>query len=762
MAGEAIEDVLTREQLKIFAKKTGRVALDELIKVGKEEFIKDNDRKQEDLNKRMDNFARNLNEKYRQNTTLYKEERNIQNKNKIEDRAGLTNAYRSPSGIYRTGNTLYISGTGGKDGDLNQDIWDDLIHLPTRNAHNTQKYKDVMEALKQNPDVSRLVGHSLSSAVINKINEEQPNRFATTTYATPTIKRRRKGKQDPRRLDLRNPNDIISMLDGYAETSDFEDWNALVAHTYKNFEELNFGLPQTAQFITDRRQVNYFPSGASIYSPKDNKNIRFYISGDANQYLDLSSVRLFATLQNRNGDRAKFLRPLGGLHAFFNRYRATVAGQMVQDIVEYNRHCELYKAFKSKEVNDMDDIEFSANPSWDSDYHKYANGLDNFLQLDSIEDGRVVGDPDKATSGKTSGAGTNGDPKAVINGYSDGDHNEWGRLGSRPTRHTLSGISGANGKVRLGHKPVCGLLESNYYLPLRVAPLELEFTVVSDGNEPIIVPQGDGITQTDRNGYYFQDGNTATGDDWVLTSCFIRADTITFDNTVDNSITSALLSGTSLKMVVPQYHTITQTFNTGGGEINMNIVKSASKLSHAFITLYRQPKTGLRYNYFRPDNYLHKRWNYFYNTMINSEINDGMNPNTNPEEVGQGFADSTRALSWQMQIGNKKYPEFECQSLSEAFYFLRRTVNLVNPEQNSLNISYNQYRNNKFVIAVSMEKMASVNFTSVNTKMGSLITFKLKGTEGALDPAEEVQEIFVHLVNESILELRSDGALVYD
>ena len=236
MAGEAIEDVLTREQLKMFAKKTGRVALNELIKVGKEEFIKDNDRKQEDLNKRMDNFARNLNEKYRQNTTLYKEERNIQNKNKIEDRAGLTNACRSPSGIHRTGNTLYISGTGGKDGDLNQDIWDDLIHLPTRNAHNTQKYKDVMEALKQNPDVSRLVGHSLSSAVINKINEEQPNRFATTTYATPTIKRRRKGKQDPRHKDYRNPNDIISMLDGYAETSDFKDWNVLVAHTYKNFE----------------------------------------------------------------------------------------------------------------------------------------------------------------------------------------------------------------------------------------------------------------------------------------------------------------------------------------------------------------------------------------------------------------------------------------------------------------------------------------------------------------------------------------------
>ena len=61
--------------------------------------------------------------------------------------------------------------------------------------------------------------------------------------------------------------------------------------------ELNFGLPQTSQYITDRRQVNYFPSGSNVYaSNAGNKNIRFFISGDANSYLDLSSVRLCATL----------------------------------------------------------------------------------------------------------------------------------------------------------------------------------------------------------------------------------------------------------------------------------------------------------------------------------------------------------------------------------------------------------------------------------------------------------------------------------
>ena len=61
--------------------------------------------------------------------------------------------------------------------------------------------------------------------------------------------------------------------------------------------QLNFGLPETAQYITDRRQVNYFPSGSNVYAPNaGNKNVRFYISGEANQYLDLNSVRHFANI----------------------------------------------------------------------------------------------------------------------------------------------------------------------------------------------------------------------------------------------------------------------------------------------------------------------------------------------------------------------------------------------------------------------------------------------------------------------------------
>ena len=355
---------------------------------------------------------------------------------------------------------------------------------------------------------------------------------------------------------------------------------------------LNFGLPETAQYITDRRHVNYFPSGSNVYNPNaGNKNIRFHISGEDNTYIDLSSIRLFANLQNTDGTRSHFLRPLGNLSSFFSRYRCTVGGQQVQDIIEYNRHCELYNYFKSQDARDMDDLESSANPRWDDDWrHTSATGLAEMLDVNKRTN--PAADPEAVTLPTTK------------------DHNNWGDLTSRYTRHSVAGIPGANGYMRLGHKPVCGLLESNYYLPLRYAPLELEFTLVSDEHIPVITPfaKTDDNVHIDANGYYFTTGDTSTS--FELNNVIIRAECISLDNTVNNNIIKHLLEGQSLKLVFPMYHTMTQSFNAAGTETNMNIVKSASKLNGCFITLYRPPRAGVdadNNNYYRHDNYIYKR-----------------------------------------------------------------------------------------------------------------------------------------------------------
>ena len=388
---------------------------------------------------------------------------------------------------------------------------------------------------------------------------------------------------------------------------------------------LNFGLPETAQYITDRRHVNYFPSGSNVYNPNaGNKNIRFHISGEDNTYIDLSSIRLFANLQNTDGTRSHFLRPLGNLSSFFSRYRCTVGGQQVQGIIEYNRHCETYNSFKSQDARDMDDLEGGANPCWDDDLrHTYATGLAEMLDVNT----------------RTNPAAS----PAATTFPTTRDHNNWGDLTARYTRHSVAGIPGGS-YMRLGHKPVCGLLESNYYLPLRYAPLELEFTIVSDEHIPAVTPftVTDANTQNDAKGYYFTTGDTSM--QWELNNVIIRAEVIQLDNTVNNNIVKHLLEGQSLKLVFPMYHTMTQSFNAGGNEINMNIVKSASKLNGCFITLYRTPRAGVdadNNNYYRHDNSIYKRWNYFYNPMINSRIFDGPDPDGADRErfQGKGFQD---------------------------------------------------------------------------------------------------------------------------
>ena len=86
----------------------------------------------------------------------------------------------------------------------------------------------------------------------------------------------------------------------------------------------------------------------------------------------------------------------------------------------------------------------------------------------------------------------------------------------------------------------------------------------------------------------------------------------------------------------------------------------------------------------------------------------------------------------------------------------------MNPDQDSLSFSYRQYRENKFIIGMSFEKMSDVNFTGNNSKLSGITNFKIKGTEGSLPVDEQIQEVFVHLISEAVLEIRESGVVVYD
>ena len=85
----------------------------------------------------------------------------------------------------------------------------------------------------------------------------------------------------------------------------------------------------------------------------------------------------------------------------------------------------------------------------------------------------------------------------------------------------------------------------------------------------------------------------------------------------------------------------------------------------------------------------------------------------------------------------------------------------MNPDQDACSITYEQFKNDKFIIGLSFEKMSEANMTGVNTKMSGLTTLKLKPYR-TLTADEAIQEVFTHVISESVLEIRSDGGVVYD
>ena len=99
-------------------------------------------------------------------------------------------------------------------------------------------------------------------------------------------------------------------------------------------DSLSFRLPNSANFINDRRSVSFFPTGGNEFSPRGVKIIKFMLAGT--DWLDPSTVRVQFRLSNRSqGLPLKLLNPLPS--NFFRRLRILAGGQVIEDIDFYNR-----------------------------------------------------------------------------------------------------------------------------------------------------------------------------------------------------------------------------------------------------------------------------------------------------------------------------------------------------------------------------------------------------------------------------------------
>ena len=291
----------------------------------------------------------------------------------------------------------------------------------------------------------------------------------------------------------------------------------------KLIDGLSFKMTPGASYVVDRRSVTYHPQGSNIYKVgAGTKLIRILLTGD--NWLDPSTLRIMFTLNNDDATTGKELRPISGPWSFFRRMRILAAGQLVEDIDNYNRIHEMMHTMVAKESRENDAAEAFGQLF---DPHKWYSKEQNASNYDGV-------DPSK--------------------------------------------------NLVVLFKPLSGLLSQNKMLPIRYAPITIELELVDTAEEPVIsVPSG--ITPIDLSyatGQELTQANCSTS--WSINNVQVKVDVCTLDNALDNSYAQHLLTGKSLPI---SYNTFVSQMQTIAGQDAplINVSRALTRLKSVFVTL---------------------------------------------------------------------------------------------------------------------------------------------------------------------------------
>ena len=124
----------------------------------------------------------------------------------MEDREEPAAAYQAEAGLYPEGDTLYIAGTKSFG-----DVVDDIT-IPFGLTNMTQRYHDATLVLNKNPQITKIIGHSLGGAVALELQKQQPS-IQTRTYGAPVFSTAGTSER------FREVGDPVAMFDFGAITS---------------------------------------------------------------------------------------------------------------------------------------------------------------------------------------------------------------------------------------------------------------------------------------------------------------------------------------------------------------------------------------------------------------------------------------------------------------------------------------------------------------------------------------------------------------
>ena len=480
----------------------------------------------------------------------------------------------------------------------------------------------------------------------------------------------------------------------------------------KLVDALSFRLSPGASYVVNRRSCTFHPQGSNVYtSTSGTRLIRIALTGD--DWLDPSTLRVSFDLVNNDPDIAKELRVLGGPHTFFQRGRLMCQGVTIEDYDHFGRVSEMLQMLKSKHSRDND----------------VAEGFGRLWTEHRFHD----------TSIKPSSWAANSVEKP-----NPTDADGW-RTKRDLRAETFRGIRN-NQSQKVLFKPAFGMFAQEKFLPLRYCPLILELELVSNPNDPIYTtfqPAADVLTYTKAK-IDFTAVNTSVT--WSIQNVEVKCDLVTLDNALDNSYADHLLSGKSLPINYQTFSSQMQTIQDMQ-KPNVNVTRALTRLKTVFVTLDKTIESAERPGA--------KPWNVFWSPMSvdNAAISATADSHT-------FVHNSEGEFTFGLQLGSKKYPEYDIQAHSEAMYQLKKAVGIQSSDVHSFDINARQYRDQRCILAIDMEKVLGASYTGTNTRAGDLLSVKFEYKVN--DAARFGQRMQIVLHSDQIMEIRDGGVQIFD
>ena len=178
----------------------------------------------------------------------------------LSDEEGLRKAYAAPNAVFVDGNKAYVAGTR----ELKEAIFD-WPRIGTWQTSHIERYSQLTDALKDNPQVDTLIGHSLGASTVAEMQRQTDNKYMARYYGAPFLNINPFDAPDPRNQTFRHPGDPVSALDHRANTiqsnTTKEYW---WAHGYGGFDPKNIPESYSNDFDFDADHPKFQTDSSGI------------------------------------------------------------------------------------------------------------------------------------------------------------------------------------------------------------------------------------------------------------------------------------------------------------------------------------------------------------------------------------------------------------------------------------------------------------------------------------------------------------------